>query len=59
MDIQRKQVITKNGHILELFYNPDNNLVVLDYIAENESGGNELYRGKLKPSLLDHLTCKT
>jgi hypothetical protein len=50
--IERKQVITKDGNTLELFYNPENNLVVLDLISKNEQGGNALLRKTLDESAL-------
>ena len=38
---------TSLGNTLSFFYNPENNLVVVDLIKEDESGGNELFRKKL------------
>jgi hypothetical protein len=46
---------TKNGNTIQLFYNPDNNLLVVDIIAKNEKGGNEILRTTLNESeLLAH-----
>jgi len=42
--IERHSVTTKAGNTLQFFYNPENNLVVVDLIAKNELGGNELVR---------------
>jgi hypothetical protein len=54
-NIQRHRVTTKAGNTLEFFYNPDNNLVVVDLIAANEKGGNELLRKTLdEKKLLKH-----
>lgn len=46
--IQRTQIFTAQGNILQLFYNPANSLVVVDLIAANEQGGTELLRQTLK-----------
>jgi hypothetical protein len=52
-----RQVTTKAGHTISLFYNPDNDLVVVDLIHKNEKGGNELYRKTLdEKKMLAH--CK-
>jgi len=54
-NIKRFTVETKAGNTLEFFYNPDNNLVVVDLIAANEKGGNELLRKTLdEKKLLKH-----
>lgn len=45
--IQTVNVTTKEGHTLQLFYNAETNLVVLDLIHKNEQGGNELLRRTL------------
>jgi hypothetical protein len=56
-EIQTFQVTTKAGHTLNFFYNPQNDLVVVDLIHSNESGGTELLRQTLKEKkLLAH--CK-
>jgi hypothetical protein len=46
-NIKRFQVNTKAGNTLSFFYNPDNNLVVVDLIHKNEKGGRELLRQTL------------
>lgn len=52
--IQRVRVTTKAGNVLELFYNADTNLVVLDLATD--AGGNELLRRKIdEAALLAHL----
>lgn len=54
-NIQRFTVETKGGNTLQFFYNPDNNLVVVDIVAANEKGGNELLRKTLdEKKLLSH-----
>lgn len=58
-DINRHRIQTKNGNYLEFFYNPENNLVVVDLIAANEEGGNEILRQTLdESSLLGHTAKK-
>lgn len=53
-EIQRRTIKLKSGNILELFYNPKNNLVVLDLSTKNDSG-NELLRLTLnEEKLLEH-----
>ena len=53
--ITRHSIETKGGNTLQIFYNPDNNLVVVDLIAANEKGGNELLRKTLdEKTLLKH-----
>jgi hypothetical protein len=55
--IERRQIETKEGNTIDLFYNSENNLVVVDLISKNETGGNELLRQTLnEKSLLQH--CK-
>ena len=47
-------ITTKNGNTLSFFYNPDNNLVVIDLVKKDESGGNEIFRKTLdEKTLLD------
>jgi hypothetical protein len=54
-NIQRHSMTTKAGHTLSFFYNPDNNLVVVDLIHKNGKGGNELLRKTLdEKKLLAH-----
>lgn len=50
--IQRCSITTKLGNTLSFFYNPENNLVVVDLVAANEKGGNELVRTTLDENLL-------
>jgi hypothetical protein len=53
--IQRHSFTTKNGNFLELFYNPKNNLVVVELISSYECGGNELLRQTIdEAKLLEH-----
>ncbi len=55
MGIQQLRLTTKSGNTLEVFYNPENDLLVVDLIAKNERGGNELLRRTLdEPALLAH-----
>ena len=51
-NIARFQVTTKAGNSLSFFYNPDNDLVVVDLIHKNERGGNELFRQTLNEKKL-------
>ena len=54
--IQRINITTKAGNTLQLFYNPENNLIVVD--LANEKGGNELLRKTLdEKKLLAHTKC--
>lgn len=46
-DIQRFRVTTKAGNTLEFFYNPENDLVVVDLTHKNCRGGNEILRKTL------------
>lgn len=53
--IQQLNIITKSGNTLTVFYNPDNDLVVLDLVAKNELCGTELLRQTLnEKKLLSH-----
>jgi len=45
--IQRFRAETKTGHTVSFFFNPENNLVVVDLIHKNELGGVELLRTTL------------
>ncbi len=54
--IQTSNITTKEGNLLQLFYNPENNLVVLDLVAANENGGTELLRQTLNNGMLKHCT---
>jgi type III secretion system FlhB-like substrate exporter len=58
-EIFRQSVLTKGGNTLSFFYNPDNNLLVVDLIAANEEGGNELVRQTIdESSMLEHTASK-
>ena len=49
-------ITTKAGNTLQLFYNPENDLVVIDLIHKNEKGGTELLRKTLnEKTLLAHV----
>lgn len=50
--IYRSSVITKAGNILQLFYNPENDLVVVDLIRKDEECGNEIFRKTLNEKKL-------
>lgn len=53
----RLNIETKGGNTLQVFYNSENNLLVVDLIAKNEKGGNEIVRKTLdEKKLLAH--CK-
>ncbi len=54
-DIQRHSITTAKGNTLSFFYNPENDLLVVDLIHKNENGGNELVRKTLdEKKLLAH-----
>ena len=44
MQIQNLTLTTKAGNTLNVFYNPENNLVTVDLIHKDETGGNEILR---------------
>lgn len=53
--METHSVTTKAGHTLQLFYNPENDLVVVDLIHSNGKGGNEILRKTLdEKALLAH-----
>lgn len=55
MKIETVNIKTAAGNTLQVFYNPENHLVVVDLIASNEQGGNELLRQTLdEKALLAH-----
>jgi hypothetical protein len=55
--MKRFSVETKNGNTLQFFYNPENNLVVVDLIHADDKGGNEIFRKTLdEESLLEHVS---
>jgi len=56
-DIKRFNVTTKAGNTLSFFYNPENDLVVVDLTHKNERGGNEILRQTLdEKKLVGHCT---
>lgn len=56
-NIQRHSITTKAGNTLDIFYNPDNDLIVVDLNHKNSKGGNEILRKTLdEKALLKH--CK-
>lgn len=50
--IQRHNITTKQGNTLSIFYNPENDLFVVDLVAANETGGNEFVRKTLDEAAL-------
>ena len=57
--IQSINLTTKKGNTLQLFYNNDTGLVVVDLIAANEQGGNELLRRNIdETKMLGHTVPK-
>lgn len=57
--IEIHQITTAAGNILQLFYNSENDLVVVDLIASNDLGGTELLRQTLHENkLLAHCVDK-
>lgn len=55
--IKRINIKTKGGNTLQVFYNPDNDLLVVDLCAANEKGGTEFLRKTLdEKKMLAH--CK-
>jgi hypothetical protein len=55
MAITTHSVTTKAGNTLQFFYNPENDLVVVDLIAKTETGGTEILRKTLdEGKLLGH-----
>jgi hypothetical protein len=51
-NIKRFYVTTRAGHNLSFFYNPDNDLVVVDLAHKNNRGGNEIFRKTLDEKAL-------
>jgi hypothetical protein len=48
-------ITTKAGNTLQIFYNPENSLLVVDLIHKDEKGGNEIVRMTLdEKRLLTH-----
>lgn len=50
--IVRWNTPTKAGNTLGVFYNAENDLLVVDIVHANESGGNEIVRRRLDESAL-------
>jgi len=50
--ITRHYITTRGGNTLSVFYNPDNDLLVIDLVHKNERGGNELVRKTLDEKAL-------
>ena len=44
MNTQTIQLTTAKGNVIQLFFNNDTGLIVVDLIAANEQGGNEFVR---------------
>ena len=54
MGIQQKQIVTPRNNVIQVFYNPTINLLVVDLC--NNLGGNEILRMQLnEEALLEHL----
>lgn len=54
--IQRVVIKTRWGNTLEVFYNPENNLFVVDLVSKGQFGGNEIVRQTLdERALLAHV----
>ena len=52
MPITQHYITTKAGNTLSVFYNPDNDLLVVDLVHKNERGGNEIIRMTLNEKSL-------
>ena len=50
--ITQHYITTKAGNTLSVFYNSDNNLLVVDLVNKNETGGNEIVRMTLNEKKL-------
>lgn len=47
---------TKSGHTVQVFFNSETNLLVVDIVHKNEKGGNEVVRRVLNErALLKHV----
>lgn len=54
-DIERWNVPTRDGNTLSVFYNRETNLLVVDVIDQNETGGCEVVRMTIdEPKALAH-----
>ena len=42
--IHQSTITTKGGNTLSFFYNPENDLLVVDLVRKDQKGGNELVR---------------
>ena len=42
--IFRKNIRLRDGNTLSIFFNPENNLLVVDKVRKDETGGNEFVR---------------
>jgi hypothetical protein len=61
-DIRRVSIPTAGGNSLDVFYNPEKNLLVIDLTQKNGKGGNEIIRMTLKvneKSMLRHCEKET
>jgi hypothetical protein len=55
LNIEIRNIGTRNGNLIQVVYNPNNSLLTVDLIHEDESGGNELFRQTLEEdNLLKH-----
>lgn len=55
----RHNIKTKAGNTLQVFYNSENDLLVVDLVASTETGGNEIVRMTLNEAkLLAHVPSK-
>ena len=57
--VTRVSIPTAGGNHISVFYNRENNLLVVDLEAKNETGGNEFVRKTLdEKAMLKHLKSK-
>lgn len=48
--LETRTITTRDGHTLQMFYNRERDLLVVDLIHRSEQGGNEIVRaGSTKP----------
>jgi hypothetical protein len=52
MSITQNYITTRGGNTLSIFYNPENDLLVVDLMHKNERGGNEIVRTTLNEEKL-------
>lgn len=50
--LETRTIPTRDGHTLEVFYNPERDLLVVDLIHRSEQGGNEIIRTRLDEAVL-------